>query len=264
MSLETTTSAHRRFASAAGDGEGTVNDLFSSQSTRSLTSPDGAKIVYSDLGDSCCKEILLLLPGALGFAESDFTPQCLDLKADFRVLAVDPRGYGRSRPPQRDFPTSLLRRDARDAAAVTEHALGVGGGRVTVCGWSDGANSAVMFAAERPDLTKRLVMWGGNACITKVDMDCYEASKDTSKWSPRMVAPLLKEYGPEQLQSMWTAWLTAMEAIHRSTPDGDICKSDAMSVSVSMAYPAFITCPIWRYYPCSVGDFTSSPFPPLP
>ena len=195
---------------------------------RSVTTDLGIRIIYDDVGDTTSAEVLLFIPGALGFASSDYAPQVAELGKHFRVLAMDPRGYGRSRPPQRDFPLDFLRREAQDAVAVAEHALRGGcAGQVTVCGWSDGANAAVLFAAERPDLTKRVVMWGGNAFVTQQDVDLYRAEVDTSHWPSEMSAPLIDVYGAEGLQSMWTAWIEAMDAIRRDVPDGDICKAEA-------------------------------------
>lgn len=36
-------------------------------------------------------------------------------KSDFTLIALDPRGYGQSRPPGRTWPLTYLQRDAEDA-----------------------------------------------------------------------------------------------------------------------------------------------------
>lgn len=52
----------------------------------------------------------------LGSGETDFGPQIKNLnKKLFTVVAWDPRGYGHSRPPDRDFPVDFFERDAKDA-----------------------------------------------------------------------------------------------------------------------------------------------------
>ena len=38
----------------------------------------------------------------------------------FTVICWDPRGYGKSRPPERDFPVDFFYRDANDAAKLME------------------------------------------------------------------------------------------------------------------------------------------------
>eukprot|EP00941_MAST-03F_sp_MAST-3F-sp1_P003982 g3982.t1 len=64
---------------------------------------------------------VILMPGALGTAYTDFAPQ-LDpdtgLAKNRTVVSFDPRGYGNSRPPVRDFPLNFYQRDAEDAAGI--------------------------------------------------------------------------------------------------------------------------------------------------
>ena len=62
--------------------------------------------------------VILCLPGALGSTRSDFGPQLKGLAREFTVVAFDPRGYGASIPPWRDFPKTFYQRDADDAAEL--------------------------------------------------------------------------------------------------------------------------------------------------
>ena len=62
--------------------------------------------------------VILCLPGALGSTRSDFQPQLKGLSNKFTVVAFDPRGYGASIPPWRDFPKTFFQRDADDAAEL--------------------------------------------------------------------------------------------------------------------------------------------------
>lgn len=51
-----------------------------------------------------------------GSSRTDFGPQLKSLsKQRFTVVGWDPRGYGQSRPPDRDFPPDFFERDAKDA-----------------------------------------------------------------------------------------------------------------------------------------------------
>lgn len=51
-----------------------------------------------------------------GCTKTDFGPQLKSLnKERHTVVGWDPRGYGRSRPPDRDFPSDFFERDAKDA-----------------------------------------------------------------------------------------------------------------------------------------------------
>jgi hypothetical protein len=49
---------------------------------------------------------LLCIPGAMGTARTDFEPQLCGIpaKVPITMVSFDPRGYGNSRPPVRDFP----------------------------------------------------------------------------------------------------------------------------------------------------------------
>jgi len=56
-----------------------------------------------------------------GCTETDFAPQLAGLnRQKYTVIGWDPRGYGKSRPPNRDFPLDFLYRDADDAAALMQ------------------------------------------------------------------------------------------------------------------------------------------------
>ena len=86
---------------------------------------------------------LLLIPGALGTGAGDFAGRIAWFaERHFHVVAPDPRGYGKSRPPERDYPLDFYRRDADDMLALMS---GLGHGRFCVLGWSDGANVAAFL-----------------------------------------------------------------------------------------------------------------------
>lgn len=59
---------------------------------------------------------VLCLPGALGSIWTDFKPQIEGFdKQKFTVVAWDPPGYGKSRPPEKEFQTDFYEKDAQDA-----------------------------------------------------------------------------------------------------------------------------------------------------
>lgn len=103
---------------------------------------NGVDLYYEQTGRG--KHAVLLLPGALGkynnihilevrvdfhtccvsdivssttgSTQTDFEPQLKSLnKERFTIVGWDPRGYGQSRPPDRDFPPDFFERDAKDA-----------------------------------------------------------------------------------------------------------------------------------------------------
>lgn len=59
---------------------------------------------------------VLCAPGALGSIWTDFKMQIEGFDREkFSLVAWDPPGYGKSRPPEREFPTDFYEKDA-DAA----------------------------------------------------------------------------------------------------------------------------------------------------
>ena len=107
---------------------------------------DGTKIKYVVEGTG--SHTTLLLPGALGTARTDFTPQIehLNSKGKLKLVVWDPPGYGASRPPQRTWPKSPNHFYARDAEVAVEFMNTIEEGTFSVLGWSDGAITALIIA----------------------------------------------------------------------------------------------------------------------
>ena len=160
---------------------------------------------------------LLCLPGALGTGKTDFGPQLTEWSKSYTVVAPDPRGYGRSRPPERDFSEDFFQRDADDMAELM---TSLGYDRYLLAGWSDGANSAVLLAADHPCRVKKLVIWGGNSFISADDIAKMERLRQISVWSDRVRQNLVAVYG-DSLQDLWSRYCDGIQAIFRS--QGRIC-----------------------------------------
>ena len=139
----------------------------------------GLRLYYEDHGHG---PPLVLIPGALGTAQSDFGPQLEQLPGlGVRVISFDPRGYGSSRPPRRVFPIDFYHQDAEDCVALMAH---LGCESYAVGGWSDGAIIGLLLTLAHPRQVEKLVVWGGNAYISQEDIDGYEKTRTVSSWSP--------------------------------------------------------------------------------
>lgn len=168
---------------------------------------------------------MLCMPGAMGTAETDFSKQLVGLAGPHQVVSFDPRGYGKSSPPVRDWPADFYHRDADDAHSIMSS---LGFTSYSVVGWSDGANAAVILAAKRPEAINKLVIFGGNSFTEQADIDSYEATRDVkTNWSKRMLDLHLTVYG-DNLQPMWDGFCDAMKAI--MDRGGNICKDEAKLV----------------------------------
>ncbi|XP_032654285.1 serine hydrolase BPHL isoform X2 [Chelonoidis abingdonii] len=133
---------------------------------------NGVPLHYKQTGQG--DHAVLLLPGMLGSSQTDFGPQLKSMnKQLFTIVAWDPRGYGHSIPPARDFPPDFFERDARDAVDLMQ-ALKFK--NFSMLGWSDGGITALIAAAKYPTLIHKLVVWGANAVVTQEDLKLYNGN----------------------------------------------------------------------------------------
>jgi valacyclovir hydrolase len=159
---------------------------------------------------------LLLIPGALGTGAGDFPGQIDWFAArDFSVIAPDLRGYGRSRPPERDYPLDFYHRDASDMLALMSD---LGHARFNIMGWSDGGNVAVIMAAEQPQRVAKLVVFGGQTFLTAEEIAALNAIRKIAAWSPRAADAMRAVYGDE-LDVLWDRYVTGQEALFNAGGD---------------------------------------------
>jgi valacyclovir hydrolase len=183
---------------------------------------NGVNLHYDITGNG--NNVILCLPGALGCSATDFKLQLTEMgKEMFTVVGLDPRGYGRSIPPQRDWPEHFLLRDVEDAAQFMKN---LGFNKYSVLGWSDGGIAGLMMAARYPENVDNLVVWGANAFVTEDEVAQYEKLRDIDNWSEAMRAPFIAMYGEEYLRKQMGAWVDAYRNDYLMKHGGDICRSD--------------------------------------
>lgn len=158
---------------------------------------------------------LLMVPGALGTGAGDFHAQIDAFAPFFDVIAPDPRGYGRSRPPARCFPPDFYHRDAADMLALM---TALGHQRFHVLGWSDGANIATIMAATAPERVTRLVIFGGQSFLTAEEIAAFNAIRKISAWSPRAAEAMRAIYG-DDLDELWDRYVDGQVALYEAGGD---------------------------------------------
>lgn len=159
---------------------------------------------------------LLLIPGALGTGAGDFPGQIGWFAAHgFAVVAPDPRGYGKSRPPERDYPADFYARDAADMFALMS---ALGHDRFSIIGWSDGGNVAVIMAAEHPERVAKLVVFGGQSYLTAEEIAAFNHIRKISAWSPRAAVAMRAVYG-DGLDALWDRYVSGQEALFNAGGD---------------------------------------------
>ena len=102
------------------------------------------KMHYEELGTGVP---LIAVHGWLGTARTDLGHVLDWLATRYHVYGVTLRGYGESRPPQRDFPDDFYERDASDLLSFMD-ALNIE--QAHVFGYSDGGEVALIAAGQQP------------------------------------------------------------------------------------------------------------------
>ena len=85
-----------------------------------------------------------------------FVHQLAHFEDRYRVIAVDTRGHGNSPRGDAPFTIAQFARDLYDFLRAHEI------GRATVLGFSDGANIAMQFTLQHPEMVRALILNGGN------------------------------------------------------------------------------------------------------
>jgi valacyclovir hydrolase len=168
---------------------------------------DGVSLHFERAGQGAP---LLLIPGALGTGAGDFSAQIDWFAARrFEVIAPDPRGYGKSRPPRREYPPDFYHRDAADMLALM---TALGHERFAIIGWSDGGNIAAIMAATHPERMSKLVVFGGQSFLTAGEIAAFNDIRKISAWSPRAAEAMRAVYG-DALDDLWDRYVAGQEAL---------------------------------------------------
>lgn len=137
---------------------------------------EDAKIYYEEYGSG---EPLILLEGNNGLI-SDFYNQIAFFSKQFRVIAIDTRGQGKSLDfAKNDYDYEKL---SADLFQIINH---LKLGKVNIVGWSDGGITGLIFNSKNPNLVNKLVTIGANTnpqgvkdALLRSIKQGYENSKD--------------------------------------------------------------------------------------
>ncbi len=188
-----------------------------------------AAIYYEDFGSG--PPILLLH----GMMESGrwLAQLALRFSTHYRVILPDLRGYGRSGPQPRTFPTTFYQRDADDMAALLGR-LGVSETRIFATG--DGAESALLLAIAQPALVRAIVAVDVTGALPASllellpHIDSWVDNPGPGQLAQRTAA--ISAYGLDGIRAMWAGWKEAMRQII------------AAGGNISLAEAGAIRCPV--------------------
>jgi pimeloyl-ACP methyl ester carboxylesterase len=127
----------------------------SNDSTGKYATINGINIYYEEYGNG---EPLLLLHGNSESIQS-FRRQIPELSEQYRVIAVDTRGQGKSTEDGKLYTYDLFAEDMNELLNYLKI------DSANVVGWSDGGNTGLIMAMKYPRKVKKLVTMGANVFI---------------------------------------------------------------------------------------------------
>ncbi|NOZ27787.1 MAG: alpha/beta fold hydrolase [Chloroflexi bacterium] len=148
---------------------------------------------------------LILLHGGLGNADY-WENQIPVLSKQYKVIAVDSRGHGRSTVSEQPISYALM---ASDVLALMDY-LGIE--KAHILGWSDGGIIGLYLAIHHPDRLNKVIAYGANYNLSGVRADVGEnekfnnyiekAAKDYQRLSPD---PTRWDAFLENISQMWAS-----------------------------------------------------------
>ncbi|XP_054156638.1 valacyclovir hydrolase-like [Oppia nitens] len=181
---------------------------------------DGNHIWYEKFGTG--SHAILLYPGAIGTGRTDFGPQIEGPNAlnpmKYTLIALEPLGWGRSRPPVRKYSSNIYNNDVYCGYKIME-ALGYTS--YSVMGWSDGAKTAIIMAAKYPSRVMSCVVWGVIGYSSPKSVKSVAITKNIRFWGQDLMDNYLKVYGQEWT-NLWNRHIEFLEKVDYFFPNWSI------------------------------------------
>ena len=154
------------------------------------TASDGSEINFTVYGTETQSKTLLLLPGLLGSADSQWRNFIRPLSSDFRIVTLDLRGHGRS---QNNAPTLTLDQFLQDIKGLLDF-LQIES--FHIAGYDLGGYLGLMLALSQPRRVETLLM-----LATKFYWTEKAAAKMKSQLEPEMISKQAPAYADQLVQA---------------------------------------------------------------
>ncbi|GMT23021.1 hypothetical protein PFISCL1PPCAC_14318 [Pristionchus fissidentatus] len=162
---------------------------------------NGINIGYCRYGTG--PNLILCICGAVGCYAKDF-PETLLRHFDpslVTLICIDPPGYGTSRPPDRKQEVMRSTKDSEFCVKLMQSLELV---PFTVCGWSEGARTAVEVAARGgPSVVNRMILMAPATRINELAANAFKGMRNTDHWLASAKAPYLAHYDEAFLKKQW-------------------------------------------------------------
>lgn len=184
----------------------------STRKGRSLPQHTQPLLAYEDIGSGAP---VLLIHGFAGTARAHFAPLIEALTdsphSQYRVVAPDLSGHGRSRAVPRQVDARLHAHDADDLLALV-NALALSD--INLIGYSDGAETAIILAALLGSRARSMTIWGVSGRVPPAAVVAVYADPQTRIHSwPALQAELDGLHGAGATLPLLTRWADAMESL---------------------------------------------------
>ncbi len=120
----------------------------------------------------------------------------------FTLVSWDAPGFGKSRPPERDYNDCYQ----RDADLAVKFMKKLGYDRFNLMGFSDGGRTSLILSGKYPEAVIKLVIWGTSSFNSPKEKKTLSLCKDISGWSNERRAIYEGVYG-QDLQDIWSKWI---------------------------------------------------------
>lgn len=180
---------------------------------------NGCEVYYEKHGTG--RQAILMVPGGTGSVHTDMRPLISSMnKSKYTIVAMDPIGYGKSRPPARDY-SKGVQLYKLDAETGVELMKSLGYSSFDWIGWSDGGRVGLVAAINFPSRLDRLVIWGSVPRVTSRQQMALEAARDLQYWDESRREAFIEEYGDlDTATKMW-----GLHVDYYKTLD-DICEEE--------------------------------------
>uniref|UniRef100_A0A914W7A3 Serine aminopeptidase S33 domain-containing protein n=1 Tax=Plectus sambesii TaxID=2011161 RepID=A0A914W7A3_9BILA len=169
---------------------------------------------------------VLFLHDAPGSYTTDFKRHLTGFAQDkFTLVGWDTPGFGKSRPPDAEFPAKYHSENARVAFQLMQKLDLL---PFAIVGHGDGAQTAVHIAHQQRNTQNvtKMVLVASSAYVSQKQFEAFGSPvADTTLWADHKRKPYVDLYGEDYFQSLWSRYLTAKRALYQDPEiKGNVCK----------------------------------------
>ncbi|CAG9537675.1 unnamed protein product [Cercopithifilaria johnstoni] len=176
-----------------------------------ITIINGHKIGYCKYGSG--KYIMLFICGGLGCYAKDFPEKLLKSfnPDNYTIICIDPPGYGKSRPPDRQQEINRCMNDAPFCIKLMQQ---LNLTPFIVLGWSEGSRTAIHVAGQGKQLVKGAILLATGTRIDQRGARVFRGMRNVDQWLPDALEVYLKHYPKEFVEKQWADLCDVVQEVY--------------------------------------------------